>query len=197
MRNLKLYALIVVCFSAPAVTQAYFTTNQQALAVTDTTGFFTITYEFGFDTRDAYLPIAATRGDSDHEKVLIYDIMADEEDVVEDGTAAGMVLSTAEIRDGRYYIPAGETASFTLFVVYTAPEGETEEDYSVQVTHLPFDMHFLDTGYVNENGLNEPELRPYITPEIELNIGVYPERDESGAVIRGEEHELRTAEYHI
>jgi hypothetical protein len=74
------------------------------------------------------------------------------------------VLSNARLEDGMYVIPKGVAASFTLLVMYTIGEGETDTMFRNQVTHLPFTFDKTE-----QQKLNPSELQYYVTPLVALS----------------------------
>ncbi|MEM9336488.1 MAG: hypothetical protein AAGA35_01360 [Patescibacteria group bacterium] len=167
--KIKLTLMVLsALFVLPQASQAYFTTDQSAFLISDNAALLTISYSFGFSSREALLPIAAVRGETESQAVLGYELLEDSRASTSVGTAAGIIVSDAEVRNGQYYIPAGQTADFTLVVVLTTEPTDPEIDYALQVSHLPFTMITAD-GTVLENGLTDSELSYYISPEVDLN----------------------------
>lgn len=150
----------------PLGAQAYFTTDQQTVRLDERTVLHTITYEFGSGKYDVMLPIMASDTVTEERAEVEYTLMAGEDMVAADTVA--IVLSDAEVRDNQYFVPAEESAVFTLVVLQTLPAVmvSTGADLSVQVTDLPFKLG-LD-GMKYQNGLNDSELRAYRTPGITL-----------------------------
>lgn len=149
---------------------AYFTTDQSATRVIKNTALYTVTYSFGASKEDLYMPVFAKRdlAHGSQEIALGYELLEDAEERVSYGTATGIVLSSEEIVDNMYRIPAGSNGTFTLFVLYSVDESEPEADYALRVTELPF-YRGDDRGALS---LNPSELQYYITPEVELNESV-------------------------
>jgi hypothetical protein len=164
-----LTAIALFAFAPHA--DAYFTTNQIASVINEHAAVFAIQYEFGHEKNDIYMPIAVERDllwENDQKKVG-YSLRNDEE-VVQGGTTAGLVLSSAPIVDGMYKIAKGTVEKMTLFVVLTTPADAHEMDYALQVDALPY---FMDRGEdeLQRLQLNPSELQYYVTKEIELNTG--------------------------
>lgn len=168
MKRIFIFALIAAFFTISSNTAyGYSTTAQSAIPLTEHAALFTITYKFGHQDHDVYLPIVATR-DLAHgsmTKELGYEILEDSRDTTDAGTAFGMVLSNAEIVDGMYKTKMGWGNTFTLVVLYTTPETLGENDYALRVTDLPF--YFGEKREAQQ--LNKTELQHYTTPEVELN----------------------------
>lgn len=166
-----LYAAACACLlafiSGPAVAHGYFTTNQEAVVLRGNIALYTISYAFGSEERDFYMPIMAIRDlahDSGTEH-LGFEILEGGEAATTTGTAVGLVLSNADIVDGMYKVPKGYTGRFTLVVLYSVLPGNDETDYALHVQELPFRMG-EDKAYQH---LNETELQYYVTEKVELN----------------------------
>ena len=170
------FTLLIVVFSIlvllPAKGLAYFTTDQTATRLSKDTVLYTVTYEFGFQKREVYLPIGAIRGngETNTSPYLTYTIF-DNKKPTEVGKAAGFVFSTdpdVEIVDNQYHLPVNTAAKFTLFTLLTIPKETQDEklDLSLQVTGLPFTM--VQDGAKMPNHLNPSELQYYHTPVVEL-----------------------------
>lgn len=169
--KLKLAGLLFV-FSAlaPQATNAYFTTDQTATKLDAHSVLFTITYKFGFAEREVYLPIVTERDLSAHNPSLQAGFsILDDREVSLLGSASTIILSNAEIENGRYYVPPGETASFTLLSVATFTDTELADQpkLSLLMTHLPFTMITTEDVTIPAQ-LNPSELQYYVTPEVAL-----------------------------
>ena len=151
----------------PVSVGAYETTGQEAKRMSDTTAAYFVTYKFGHESKDIYMPVRALRNQQyGMETTSIgYEILERSEFRSNKGTAMGIVLSNAEIVDGMYKVPKGYAASFTLLVLFEAADGEEETEYALQVTDLPF--------YAGENRdyqrLNPSELQYYATEGVKLH----------------------------
>lgn len=168
---MKLFGFLVafICLT-PAVSEAYFTTMQNATKITENTTLFTVTYKFGFLNRELYMPIVTERGlQATSTKFSVgYDLVTEDDEVLNVGSTTAIVLSgdeDIEIKNGRYYLPQGKSAEFTFVALVTTPTGETAEA-SLLVTHLPFIMMKGDEEIAAR--LNPSELQYYRTPEVEL-----------------------------
>ena len=124
----------------PHGAEAYFTTSQSALKLSENTALYTIEYVFGLEDHDLYMPVVAERGLShgSDEKKLGYIFTEDTDAVQTQGTSAGLVLSSAPLIDGMYKIAKGTAQKMMLFVILTADQSVTEEDFALQVQHLPY-----------------------------------------------------------
>ena len=156
--------LLAVGFATAQQTEAYYTTAQSATILNDTTVLYTVTYGFGSPTRDMYMPIRAVRDPQSLTRTdtIGYTLIDRKASSTALGTATGLVLSSATIKDGRYFIPAGHAASFTLVSVVHMPTTELASHYKLRVTSLPFT--FMKDGSPFENHLNPSELVYYTTP---------------------------------
>ncbi len=149
--------------TAPA--DAYMTTKQSARVLNDTTALFTITYRFGFLNRELYIPVSANRIASTTARDSVgYTFVDRHQNTLMTGSTTALVLSTAAIKDGMYYLPQGKSADFTLVALLTVPKGMTPEKYALQVTSLPFDM--IVEGKTVKGQLNPSELQYYVTPTV-------------------------------
>jgi hypothetical protein len=161
----------IALFALAPNAQAYFTTNQIASVINKNAAVFAIQYEFGLEKNDIYMPIAVERGltSQNDEKKVGYTLRNDEK-ILESGTAAGLVLSSAPIVDGMYKIAKGTVEKMTLFVVLITPEDAREMDYRLQVDALPYYVD-RDEEQLQKLQLNPSELQYYATKEVELNTG--------------------------
>ena len=82
------------------------------------------------------------------------------------GKSKALVLSNAEIKDGRYYLPKGKSGTFTLVALVDLNKAPTKENVSLLMTSLPFTM--IDKSTKIEAKLNPSELQYYRTPEVDL-----------------------------
>lgn len=161
-------ALLIVA-ATPFSSSAYTTSDQQAHRISERAAFFTITYRFGIPNRDFYLPIKAIRdleAGSD-EFAVGFEMLEDGKEPLQNGLANGIVLSNAKVVGDSYFVPAGQSRTFTLFVLLTTDENEPEKDYALHLHWLPF-TGVVDGQELNQR-LNPSELQYYITPEVELN----------------------------
>lgn len=163
----SIFTTSVIAFAflfIPSAADAYETTGQTAKRMSDTTAAYFITYKFGHENHDLYLPVGAVRGQDhgDGMKLLGYEVLEKAEFPAKNGTAVAVVASNAAIENGMYKVPKGYAAEFTLIVLYTT-EGEASEEYAVQVTDLPF---FMDDA---AHRLNPSELQYYVTKAVTLN----------------------------
>lgn len=155
--------LICIGTASATTTEAYFTTRQTVRTFNSDTELFTITYHFGAMDRDFYLPVTALRDTlGSTNKNLGFTIPDSSGTTTTIGTTTALVLSHAEIKDGRYFVPAGTSTNFTLAVVWHRPSHTSAVSYRLLVTSLPFTMNIHGTSY--ENQLNPIELKRYITP---------------------------------
>jgi|GEM_PF-652958 len=167
-----LVVTMLIAVSLPTSASAYFTQAQTQLQLTSSTALYSITYSFGLPNQDLYLPIIAERNlmhDASEAK-LGYTIRNDREDVITTGDTASFIYSTAEIKDGMYYVPKGSKASFTLVTLFRTQTGTPAEDYLLLVENLPF---LVDIGNpeLEVRDLNPSELKYYTTNEVRLNQG--------------------------
>ena len=189
---MKLYIFAVftllLTILVPATSEAYLTTNQTATDLGNKQVLFTVTYKFGFLNREVYMPILAKRNkdfadtgtnagysillngktdakatsstmtNADASFTLNYSVLP--------GKAQAIVLSDTEIKDGRYYLPKGKSAEFTLIALVDMSKSASTDELSLLMTSLPFTM--IDKGKALEARLNPSELQYYKTPAVSL-----------------------------
>ncbi|MEZ4200014.1 MAG: hypothetical protein R3B69_00190 [Candidatus Paceibacterota bacterium] len=163
-----LFIFLTLCVVTPHVCSAYTTSAQEAVQIDETTALFSITFSFGLASRDVYLPIRAVREQAWGEEVntIGFTIVEDKVPHSEAGSAAGVVISDAEVVGGELYrVPAGTRETFTFYVVMKTEPDDLEADYAVLVTDLPF-YRGAEQEYQH---LNPSELQYYQTPETEFN----------------------------
>jgi hypothetical protein len=172
--NFKYICTFLVLFIAflPTATFAYFTTNQQAVKLSEQAALFTIEYEFGLEDHALTMPVMAVRNLSEENSrtKVGYSIREESETLTTKGSAVGIVLSKAPIVNGMYTLEKGIAHKMTLLVIYTTPKDALEEDYALQVDWLPYNINRND-GREGELQLNSSELQYYVTKEVELNTG--------------------------
>ena len=188
--KLHIFALTILMAASflPVTTNAYSTSGQTATDLGNGQALFTVTYKFGFLNRDVYMPILANRNKKSTEKgtnagfsilfdgktegtattstVTSSDASLKLNYTVLPGKAKAIVLSDAEIKDGRYYLPKGKSGEFTLIALVDMSKVSNKEKVSLLMTALPFTM--VDKGKQIEATLNPSELQYYKTPEISL-----------------------------
>jgi hypothetical protein len=164
---------LLVLLASPESGYAYFTKSQSAERLDDQGVLYSITYDFGMEKYDLYLPIVPARSVATEagKKDLTYTILDESEDVSGYGETVGVVVSNAEMRNGMYFVPKGEAKRFTLIVLLVEPETAPKNslDLALQVTNLPFTMK--KEGLSLGARLNPSELKYYITPEVDV-LGV-------------------------
>lgn len=161
-------AFSIFCLANPFSANAYFTTAQSAEFLEDGKGIlYTVTYDFGTEKYDMYLPIFPTR--TNNLEVLSYKFVDEiENETYRAGESIGVVTSNAEIRDGSYFIPKGEARRLTMMVLLMLPTVPSENDFNValQMTGLPFKM--IAASKEVDTYLNPSELQYYRTPAVSL-----------------------------
>lgn len=158
-------ALLALICLVPTGTQAYETTSQTAVAFGPDKVLFTISYKFGFLNRDVYMPTLTKRNISSTSttNTLGYSLVDGKNTTSSLGQVTAAVLSNAEIKDGRYYIPRGKNATFTLVAVFDKKLINTTDDLSLRITSLPFTL--VDESKEINAFLQPPELNKYVTPK--------------------------------
>jgi hypothetical protein len=186
--KLQIGALMMLAL-LPNTSLAYFTTAQSATRITTDTILYTVSYKFGFTSRELYMPIIAKRGvEAPTTSPLAgYQIMNDDETVVTTGLSNSIVLTRSKdvkIKNNQYYLPKGKAAEFTLVTLLTIPSEQQTNDLnlSLLVTNLPFTM--VQDGASIPTHLNPSELQYYRTPAISF--------DENSLTVSSAKHTLST-----
>ena len=158
-----LMATLVALFFVAVPTHAYFTTGQNAEALTGG-ALFTIDYSFGMEKHDVYLPFTAhNQSVALNTNAVSYAIL-DEDGAVVKGKVSAIVLSNATLgTDHMYKVAKGSAKKFTLVVVFIPEAPNAEKTYRLQVTNLPF--NFDGTQQLQ---LNPSELKYYTTKSIKI-----------------------------
>lgn len=170
--KMKLFAgLLVLPLLLPQISLAYFTTDQTATKITDSTVLFTVTYRFGLEKRDLFMPILALRNlDTNAAEFAAGYTLQDGNKKTDIGTTAAIVLtdsSNVTVKDNQYFVPAGKSAEFSLTaIVNVSKQDQIDSDLSLIVSHLPFTM--VNDGQSFSNHLNPSELQYYLTPSVTL-----------------------------
>jgi hypothetical protein len=165
---LSFVALVALCTLMPTDAYAYLTTAQSAELLEDGKGIlYTVTYDFGTEKYDLYLPIIPTR--ADRLDALAYKFVDEiENETYKGGSSIGVVTSNAQIRNGAYFIPKGEARRLTLMVLLVLPTTpiEPDVDLALQVNGLPFKM--ISTSKEIDAHLNPSELEYYRTKAVSV-----------------------------
>lgn len=153
----------------PQSGEAYVSTKQSAIRLSDDALLFLVTYEFGHDTFAYNMPVIAKRG-SESSGVVGYDILSDGKLRTNIGETAAVVLSDAKLENNMYVVPAGESKEFTLvtFLKLPAERSASSTDFALHVSSLPFEIGGKD-GVYRSNKLNPSELTEYQTPVVGTN----------------------------
>lgn len=137
--KLALFALATVLVT-PHTTLA-----ASAVAATDNTGLFVVTFDF-LAGKEAYrIPIGATHNlpYGSNSNFIGYDIVTEEGTSASLTKTAGLVLSKQKVVDNLYYeIKPGERARFTFVGIATVPETAPTAEYRAVLTNVP---HFSGT----------------------------------------------------
>lgn len=172
MKNYGIFAAFIVCamtFLAPQSSHAYLTTGQSASRVDGSGVLYAVSYNFGSDNYDFYMPMQTLRGSGSASNTVSYLFLDDSEDESAYGVSSGVVLSNAEVKNGQYFVPKGKARRFTLLVLLnesTVPSPAQSLDLALKVSSLPFTI--VDKGKMVAGKLNPSELQYYITPEIAI-----------------------------
>lgn len=171
-KKLKQLVVSLLIFTfLPFVSEAYFTTSQEAIKINESAALYSITYKFGFSDREVYMPIIALRGSSVPEEGLYagYTLVNKDKEEITEGKMSGIILTSdkdVQIKNNQYFIPAGKSASFTLVALLSISEKNIDEEVSLLMSQLPFTM--IDDDYVISAHLNPSELQYYRTPTLEF-----------------------------
>lgn len=158
-----LMATLIALFFVAVPTHAYFTTGQNAEALTGG-ALFTIDYSFGMEKHDVYLPFTAHNQSVLPSTDAVSYTILDENNTAVPGKVSAIVLSNATLStDQMYKVTPGSAKKFTLVVVFIPETKDTEKTYRLQVTNLPF--NFDDTQQLQ---LNPSELKYYTTKSIKI-----------------------------
>lgn len=157
--------LLFLLICLPNIADAYKTTDQSSVRLNSNTVLHVVTYEFGFLNADLWMPIVANREAEldDKKPQLSFEFQESDGALAWDGVSHAVVLSSATIKDGFYYVPKGRRASFTLLVLHESLSEISNEH--LQVTGL--------SGVIQKNTgqflikLSDEELSDYRTSEIE------------------------------
>lgn len=125
-------------------------------AIGEHVAIMTNTFSFGLSAREVYIPIKAERslnGENVSNLSVGYKLINDNSEVTKTGQVVSLVVSDATIKNNMYYVPKGESATFTVFSIVTTPDNPVS-DYSVRLTELPY---FVKLGSSDE-GLSRYEL---------------------------------------
>ena len=186
--NILFSFLLLATLIIPGVSQAYSVTNSTATDLGNGYALFTVTYKFGFLNRELYMPIEASRNTkfTDKGEDVRYSILVNDQTGAQattskinendtsyslnysvlPGKAKGIVVSNAEIKNDRYYLPKGKSETFTLITLVDMSSSLNKENLSLQMTSLPFTM--VDGRKETDARLNATELESYKTPKVTL-----------------------------
>lgn len=159
MKKFIFLAALVLTLATLHIPQAdaYFTTGQNAFTVNNKIGVYTIKFEFGHAKYDIYIPVHAFRDSAKNNSRVTYTMLDDKAEIAQ-GESIGIILSPLKVKNGMYMVPKGKKATFTLLAFYTPSVAETESNFRLQVTDLPFSF-----DRTQQLQLNESELRYYTT----------------------------------
>jgi hypothetical protein len=156
--------IFVLLVGVPGVMQAYEVIDSSATKLNETTYLYAIEYQLGFEKYDMLAPIGVVRGDDSESPYLTYNIENIDEENLTEGKASALVLSTAQVKNAQYFVPAGESRRFVLFGVVKVADAGLLDNSLLRVTKLPFILRTGDT--VLNNGLSKGELSPYVTNKV-------------------------------
>ena len=176
MLNIKsviITSVAVLVGVLPGSASAYFTTSQNAVALSQNVFLYTVSYDFGLKKYDLEMPMLALPQSAltDDSFAVGYKTVDSEDEIAKVGKSMGIVLSDAKLINGVYMVPKGTAASFTLVMLVQATDAElanysAEQNLAMQVTSLPFVMK--GDGITIKASLNPSELKYYKTPELDI-----------------------------
>src|SRR3989344_3074215 len=158
MLNIKsviIASVAVLVGVLPGSASAYFTTSQNAVALSQNVFLYTVSYDFGLKKYDLEMPMLA----------LPQSVLTD------DSFAVGYKTVDSEDEIAKVGKSKGTAASFTLVMLVQATDAEladysAEQNLAMQVTSLPFVMK--GDGITIKASLNPSELKYYKTPELDI-----------------------------
>jgi hypothetical protein len=160
--------LILVAGIIPSHAQAYETTRQTAVRLSDDVLMYLVTYSFGHEDFSYRMPVLAKR-DAESTNALSYTVLSNGKLRTSVGDTVGIVIADAPIEAGKYVVEAGEAKEFTLVTFLTLPKerSASSTNFSLTVTALPFELG--TEGKYQQNRLSESELAKYQTAVISTN----------------------------
>ncbi len=156
-----LSAFFVLTFTFVTPANAYFTTGQESFTVDGKTNIYTIDFEFGHAKHDIYIPVHANNTHDAKTNALSYALHDTDGKTLNSNTVA-IVLSSAPVQDGMYFVKKGTKRSFTLLVIETPGTASAHNGSKLQVTHLPFNFDGKQ-----QLQLNPSELKYYVTNSVD------------------------------
>ena len=127
-----------------------------AVWLTDTTALFTIDFGFEHEEFTTGVPVVAVDGVSYSDRVdhLGYTLKSSQEETPKITNLNSIVLGSATIEDGKYFVPANEKAVFRLVILATFDEPLAEATVQARITKLPYWLDGRRTT-VHQNQLDE------------------------------------------
>jgi hypothetical protein len=161
---------ICMLFAQSNTAEAYFTTNQSALKISEDKALYIIEYAFGLEKYDLTMP-GVTKRDllwGTNEDKIGYTFRNESGEVQKEGTVTAAVISRAPRADGMYILEKGKAQKMWLVALLETKKGAEPQNYKLQVDSLPF---YVDMGAKEKDvrQLNPSELQYYVTPSVELN----------------------------
>ena len=129
-----LYTAPAEAFTRDQVDRFSFSNNENGQAV------YTLSFMLGGMSKDLYIPIVGERDLTNGTRKNRFGFSLETgypSAVTSNGTATALVISKAEMVDGFYKVPAGETEKFSIVSLFTVSEQESNI-YKFTVTELPF-----------------------------------------------------------
>jgi len=129
-----LYSAPAQAFSENQIERYSFSKNEIGQAV------YTLSFKLGGHSNDLYVPIVGQRDLANGSRKNRFGFSLQPGYVSENvsaGEAIALMIAKAEIIDGHYKIPAGESVVFKIVSIFKVDEKETDT-YKFSVTELPF-----------------------------------------------------------
>ena len=134
-------AFLFMLYSAPAQAFSSEQVNRYSFAKTDDgVAVYTLTFTLGGYTKDLYIPIVGIRDlpNRTRQNNFGFEMQAGYGDSpTDDGAVVALIVAKAEIIDGQYKVPAGESVTFKIVALFKTTEDESDT-YRFKVTELPF-----------------------------------------------------------
>jgi hypothetical protein len=109
--------LLLAGLVLPSLSHAYKVTDRQITKLSDTLTMYTLEFEFGFLNADMWMPLVASKS-------------------IEGGNnTSSLVLSTAPIKDKKYFVPMKSNATFTFLVLEEHAVGKSKG--TIKIDKLP------------------------------------------------------------
>lgn len=150
-----------------------------AIAVTEDTALFSITYRLGFLNRETRVPIHAAPHHTQPAATSVRYQIDRAGAAYAAGQSPAIILTDdpdVTVEDGYYVLESGESANFTLYSIFRPDPGTAPAFYQLQINRLPFLL--IDDGAAELTTLPDHNPTDYQTPAVllgEPNLNVSAE----------------------